>query len=308
MRYFTVEALPPISTIGFGMLAATPTNAGEVGDVLDMFVAAGGTLVDTAHTYGDGASDRALGHWLATHDRDSVVILAKGGHPLADGRPRVTPGDLHADLDESLDRMATDHVDFFVLHRDDPSIHVGAILESTEAMLQSGKARAIGVSNWSVARIAEANEHAAAHGLTPFALNSPGMSLAEAREPMWPDCVYADDELVAFHTETRMPLAAWSAQARGFFSGRYRRGADMDDDMSRVYGSDENFDRLDRATELGRQRGFTANQVALSYVLAQPFPTTALVTAKTRDQLGDSLRALDLELSASDVEWLRSGT
>lgn len=307
MRYITLAGLPPVSALGFGLIAATPSNLPDVAEVLDQFVAAGGTLIDTAHTYGGGDADRALGLWLEGKNRQSVVVLAKGGHPLADGKPRIAADALRSDLAQTLDRIGSDYVDIFMLHRDDPTVPVGEILEVTEGMRESGNARAFGVSNWTPARITEANDYAAAHGLTPFAVNSPGMSLAVAREPMWPGCVYADDELVAFHRRTGLALAAWSAQGRGFFSGRVHRGGAIDADLARVYGSDENFDRLDRATALATERGYTANQVALAYVLAGDYPVMALITPKNPDQLRDSLRALEIELMPSDVEWLASG-
>lgn len=307
MRYISIPGVPPVSVVGFGLIAATPSTLPDVAEVLDEFIEAGGTLIDSAHTYGGGDADRALGMWLSGRKRHSVVVLAKGGHPLDDGRPRVNAAALRQDLDETLQRIASDYVDVFMLHRDDPSVPVAQILEITEEIRQDGQATAFGVSNWTPARIAEANEYASSHGLTPFAVNSPGMSLAIAREPMWPGCVYVDDELTAFHESTRMPLAAWSAQARGFFSGRIRRGGPIDPELARVYGSDGNFDRLERATQLAEQRGFTANQVALAFVLASGFPVTALITPKSPAQLHDSLRALELELTPANCEWLATG-
>lgn len=307
MRYLSIGGIPPVSAIGLGMAAASPAQADAVFAVLDTFVAAGGTLVDTAHSYGNGAADRTLGMWLARRDRASLVILAKGGHPLADGAPRVSPEHLRSDLLESLERLGTDHVDLFVLHRDDPSVPVARLLEATQALREAGWARAFGVSNWSIERLREANDYAASHGLTPFAVNSPGMSLASAREPMWPGCVYADGAARAWHAAAGLPAVAWSAQARGFFSGRHARDAIDDPELRRVYGCDANFDRLERATALARERGVTPNQVALAYLLAQPFPLAALVAARNAAQLHDSLGALRVQLSAADVRWLESG-
>lgn len=307
MRHLDVSGIPPVSVLGVGMVAATPAYADEVFTVLDAFVAAGGNLVDTAHSYGDGAADKTLGMWLAQRERSSVVIMEKGGHPLADGVPRISPAHLRADLEESLDRLGTTYVDLFVIHRDDPSVPVAQLLEATQAIREAGWARAFGVSNWSIERLREANEYAIAHDLTPFAVNSPGMSLATAREPMWHGCVYLDQEARSWHAATGVPVIAWSTQARGFFSGRHSRGSMSDPDLMRVYGFDGNFDRLERATLLARERGATPNQVALAYLLAQPFPVAALVTAKSTAQLRDSLGALRVRLSPDDLRWLESG-
>lgn len=304
MRYVAVPAVPPVSVLGIGMLAATPAQAQQTFDVLDEFVAAGGTLVDTAHSYGNGDADRTLGLWLARRSRSSIVILAKGGHPSADGRPRVTPACLRSDLLESLDRMGTDHVDLFVLHRDDPDVPVQQLLETLAALHEAGLARAFGVSNWSLERLREANACAQSHGLPALVVNNPGMSLAQAREPMWPGCIYVDDSMHAWHRATGFPLIAWSAQARGFFSGRCSRGQALDPELARVYGSEANFARVVRASRMARERGATANQVALAYVMAQPFPAAALVTARNVEQLRDSLGALSLHLTEADVAWL----
>jgi len=104
-----------------------------------------------------------------------------------------------------------------------------------------------------------------------------------------------------------MPLFAWSSQATGFFSGRYRR-----EDANRpgigpivsTWFNDGNFKRLERARQLATQKGVTSNQIALAYVLCQPFPTYALIGPQTIDELADSLAALDIELTAQEMRWL----
>ncbi len=105
-----------------------------------------------------------------------------------------------------------------------------------------------------------------------------------------------------------MPLFAWSSQARGFFTGRYTPDDLEDQTMVRVYYNDANWERFRRAAELGKQRGFTANQVALAWVLHQPFPTYALIGPASVEELRSSVAALDLELTPDEVRWLNLGS
>src|SRR5947209_17905962 len=102
-----------------------------------------------------------------------------------------------------------------------------------------------------------------------------------------------------------MPLFAWSSQAGGFFTGRYTPDNLENEDMVRVYYNEGNWERLRRATELGRKKGgFTANQVALAWVLHQPFPVFALIGPHSVEELNSSVSALELELTPDEVRWL----
>ncbi|MEO7631283.1 MAG: aldo/keto reductase, partial [Mycobacteriales bacterium] len=266
-----------VSSIAIGVMKAMPDDPGPAFAILDAFAAAGGNLVDTAHVYGDGAVDLTLGKWLAARGRDAAMVLGKGCHPKPDGVPRVTPAALEADLGESLDRLGTDYLDIFVLHRDDEAVPVGELIDALNRARDAGRIMAFGASNWSTQRVVAANDYAAAHGLVPFALNNPGWSLARPVEPMWPGCVYVDDEYARWHRQSQLPLLAWSAQAAGFFSGRYESGDGRSGDVVRTYYSDDNFARLHRAQLLAQRHGVTAIGIALAYVLSQPFPTIALV-------------------------------
>src|SRR5690606_21816246 len=112
-----------------GTVMISPDDQDAANDLLDAVYEHGGRTIDTAHGYGGGKSERALGAWLASRGvRDEIVILGKGAHPY-DGRKRVTPEDITSDLHESLERMGIDVIDLYVLHRDDPDLPVGPIVE-----------------------------------------------------------------------------------------------------------------------------------------------------------------------------------
>jgi aryl-alcohol dehydrogenase-like predicted oxidoreductase len=261
------------------------------GDVLDEYVRLGGTAIDTARVYEDGDSERALGEWLSRQPatvRDRLVIVSKGAHPNG-ARKRVTPEEIERDLRVSVDLLGGP-IDVYLLHRDDPSVPVGSIIEALNGLRSAGLIRAFGTSNWTTARIDEANLWAAAHGLDGFCVSSQHLSLAVQNEEQWDDTRSANEPaMYEWHERTQTPLLAWSAQARGYFFGR--DGADV----LRVYDNDVNRARRRRAEELGGRLGFTASQVALAWALEQPFPVYACFGARTAGQVREAFGALDVD-------------
>src|SRR5207248_5002422 len=162
-------------------------------DLIETWLELGGNIIDTAHVYSGGNSERAMGRWFQERGRrDDVLVLTKGAHHNADRR-RVTPEDITCDLRDSLARMKTEMIDLYLLHRDDPDVPVGPIVEALEEHRRAGRIRAYGGSNWSTARLEEANAYARAHGLQGFIASSPNLSLAVQNEPVWADCLSASD-------------------------------------------------------------------------------------------------------------------
>lgn len=306
MEYITVQGLQkPLSRLALGTMVFAPNNLPHAFGVLDAFLEHGGTLIDTAHGYGGGASEKAIGAWIHERgNREDVVVLDKGCHPYGDSGPRVTPEDMQADLEESLERLRTEYIDLYLLHRDDPSKPVGPMVEALNEEVERGRIRAFGGSNWTPERLAEANRYAAEHGLRGFVASSPNFSLARASEPMWAGCVYTNDADRSWYESTQMPLISWSSQAGGFFTGRYSPEDRGNADMVRVYYTEENFERLRRARVLAERRGVHALQVALAWVLNQAFPTVAIIGPHTVDELESSVQAAGLELTPSEMAYL----
>jgi aryl-alcohol dehydrogenase-like predicted oxidoreductase len=280
----------PLSRLALGTLGFSLRTRDRDYALFDAWLEAGGTVIDTAHVYEDGDAERVLGRWLADRPgaRERIVLVTKGAHPDGDRR-RVTPADIAADLRDSMERLGGP-VDLYLLHRDDPAVEVGEIVDALDAHRRAGEIGAFGVSNWTLPRIDEANAYAAARGVAGIACNSPHLSLAVQNEPPWPGCLSATGaEARGWHERTGMPLLAWSAQAGGFFAGA----------PTHVYDNAPNRERRDRAEQLG-----DANAVALAWVLAQPFPTIAIVGPHSVEHLHASLAALAIELSADEVRWL----
>jgi aryl-alcohol dehydrogenase-like predicted oxidoreductase len=285
--------------------------------LLDGIYALGCTAFDTAHVYGGGDGERTLGRWVTERGiRDRVVIITKGAHHNAD-RKRVTPFDITADLHDSLARLKMDYIDLYILHRDDPGVPVGPIVEALNEHCAAGRIHAFGGSNWSHERIAAANEYAAAHGLTPFAASSPQFSLAEMIEPPWDGCVSIGGApgaaAQAYYARTQIALFTWSSLAGGFFSGRFRRDnlgqftAGLDGLCVKSYCYEDNFKRLDRAERLAQEKGLTLPEIALAYSRNQPLNLFSLVGCNNPEEFADNIEALDISLTPAEVHWLESG-
>jgi aryl-alcohol dehydrogenase-like predicted oxidoreductase len=297
VRYRRLEPLGrDLSVLALGTAYVGLDPPGLVHEVLEEWLRLGGNLIDSARQY--GPSEEILGPWLA--GRDDVVVQTKGGHYDEEtGRKRINPGEITADLEESLATLGVETIDLYLIHRDDPAIPVGPILETLNEHLRAGRIRVFGASNWTSARLDEAARYAAEHGLETFALSSPGLSLAEHLAEPWPGAISAHDPAsLAWYRRTQLPVMAWSAQGGGFFAGR--TGPEVD----RVYAGARNRERLRRAEELGGDKGFTANQIALAWVLHQPFPTYAIIGPRTVEELRASVAAVEVELAPEEVRWL----
>ena len=179
MLYGSVPGLhKPVSRLVQGTVMVRSDSWDSSVGLLDAVYALGCNTFDTAHVYGQGDNERTFGRWVNDRGlREKVVIIGKGAHHNQDRR-RVTPFDISADIHDSLARLRTDYIDLYLLHRDNPAVPVGPIVDVLNDHLAAGRIRAFGGSNWSQARVQAANEYAAAHGLVPFAAASPHFSLA----------------------------------------------------------------------------------------------------------------------------------
>jgi 1-deoxyxylulose-5-phosphate synthase len=307
VRYRRFEPLGrELSVLALGTAYLADDGEAASFELLDAWLELGGNLIDCARQYGDGESEWILGRWLeARNARDDVVLITKGGHHVTLGvqhdpsRKRVTPEHVAADLAESLEALGTDTIDLYFLHRDDPARAVGPLVEALNEHAAVGRIRYFGASNWTTERIDEANAYAAWNGLQGFAASSPGLSLAEPRGEPWPDTVFARSAAArAWYRRNQLPVFAWSSQAGGFFAGR------RDELIDRVYADERNLERLRRAEELGARKGFSANEVALAWVLHQPFPTYAIIGPRSPSELHESVAGLGVELTPAEVRWL----
>ncbi|MDP9836404.1 putative dehydrogenase/aryl-alcohol dehydrogenase-like putative oxidoreductase [Neorhizobium huautlense] len=270
---------------------------------LDAFYEAGGNLFDTAFVYGAGKTESIFGDWHTSRKvpREEVVLIGKGAHS-----PLCYPDVIAKQLDQSLERLKTDYLDVYFMHRDNPDIPIGEFVDAIDAEVKRGRIRGIyGGSNWTRERLDAAVEYAAKTGKAAPAALSNNFALAEMLDPIWPGCVTSStDEWKQWLNERQIPNFAWSSQGRGFFTDRAGRDKTDDEEIVRCWYSDSNFERRDRAIELANRLGVSPIHIALAYVIAQPFPVIPLIGPRTVGELEDSLSALAITLSDEEVGWL----
>lgn len=269
--------------------------------MFDDFVERGGTTFDTAYIYGRGRGEKLLGQWIKSRgNRDEVVVIGKGAHT-----PHCDPESITRQLGESLERLQTDHVDLYLMHRDNEEVPVGEFVDVMDEHFRAGRIKAYGGSNWSTARFDEANAYAAANGRQPLTLLSNHLSLARAYDVPWAGCRHvSDDQSQAWLRERQVALFPWSSQARGFFTGRAKPEDRSDEELVRCYYSDENFERLRRARVLAEARGVEPTAIALAWLLHQPYPVFPLIGPRQISETRTSLPGLSVELTDEDVAWL----
>ena len=302
MAYGQVDGVEkPISRIVMGTMVYHPRSLPFACAMLDHFVTVGGNCLDTAYAYG---TESTIGQWMKLRGiRGDLVLIGKGAHT-----PECYPEALSRQLTQTLERLQTDYLDIYLMHRDNPAIPAGEFVECLNEHLHAWRIRAFGGSNWTIPRIQEANDYAHAHKLVGYAASSPNLALAVWNEPMWSGCVAASDSASrAWYAQTQTPLFAWSSQASGLFTGRFKpedRNNPALAEVVRTWFNEDNFKRLERARELARKRGVTSTQVALAYVLCQPFPTYALIGPRTIEETRTSIEALRVSLTPEELRWL----
>lgn len=269
--------------------------------MFDDFVERGGNCFDTAHLYGGGIMERLLGAWMKHRGiRNELTIIGKGAHS-----PNCYPKTVTPELMETLDRLQTDYLDVYFLHRDNLDIPVGEFVDAINDHVKAGRIKSFGGSNWTAERIDEANAYAASKGLQGFQAVSNNFSLARMENPVWPGCIAAsEDAYRAWLSQNDVALMCWSSQARGFFTDRAGPDKLEDPELTNAWYSDNNFERRRRCYQLAEEKKMEPVHIALAYVLAQPFAPFALIGPRTIAETKSSFRGLDVSLTDQECAWL----
>ncbi len=287
--------------------------------LLDAFLNAGGTFIDTAKVYADwlpgerSSSEKTIGHWLQSRGcRDQVILATKGAHPdLATMHiPRLSAQEITADAEASLRHLGVERIELYYLHRDDPSRPVIEILGALEGLVRAGKIAYYACSNWQTERIREAQAIAHANGMQGFSADQPLWNLARVTYDHLSDPTLAvmDASLFTFHRETGMACVPFSSQANGFFQKLETGSAGrMEKSQQSMYQTAENQARFERLQEVKRRSGLSTTQIVLGYLFSQPFAVFPVIGPKSLAQLADSLTSADVQLSEGDVLYLESG-
>lgn len=276
--------------------------------VLDAFVDAGFNLVDTADIYSNwvpghagGESETVIGRWLqAGGRRDRVVLATKLGKPMGDGRTGLSRRWMRQAVEDSLRRLQTDRIDLYQSHDDDPATPLEETMAAFGELVKEGKVRAIGASNFTAARLAEANAVAARLGVPRYEALQPLYNLVE--RPAY------EAELQPLCVREGIGVINFFGLARGFLSGKYRSDADLAKSPRgegvRRYLNDHGRRVLAALDTVAARHGATPAQVALAWQMAQPGITAPIASATSVAQLQELLGAARLALSAEDLQAL----
>jgi aryl-alcohol dehydrogenase-like predicted oxidoreductase len=297
-----------LGTMGFGGTGwAQPVGQIDVEGAraqIDLAREAGVNLIDTADVYSGGLSEEILGQALG-NDREEVLIATKVRMPMGDGPNDAGLSRHHIirSAEASLRRLKTDYLDLYQVHEWDGHTPLEETLSALDALVQSGKVRYIGASNYSAWHLMKALWTSDREHLARFVSQQIYYSL-QARD--------AESELVPVSLDQGLGILVWSPIAGGLLSGKYRRGVDApsgsrhltDWNEPPVHDEDQLYDTIEVLVEVGQEHGVSAAQVALAYTLAKPGVTSLIVGARTEEQLADNLAAADLKLGEEEMARL----
>src|SRR5712671_1363340 len=303
-----------VSTLCLGtMTFGVETDEQGAHEQLDRFAAAGGTLVDTADTYGDGRSEEIIGRWLASRPAEitePVVLATKGRFPLDDSPngAGLSARHLTRALDASLRRLGVEAVDLYQVHAFDPWTPLEETVRTLDGFARAGKIRYYGLSNFTGWQLTKAVYLARELNAAPPVTLQPQYSLL-AREIEW--------EIVPAVADAGLGLLPWSPLGGGWLSGKYRRdqrpvgvtrlGEDPNRGMEaydRRGGTERTWRVIDAVQKVAEDRGVSMAEVALAWVTDRPGVTSTILGARTLGQLEANLRSAQLELTAAETAAL----
>ena len=275
--------------------------------ILDAFVGAGFDFIDTADVYSrwnegnnGGESETIIGNWLASRGgRDKVVIATKFGMEMGPDKVGLSPKYMVEAVEASLRRLKTDYIDLYQCHKDDPDTPVEATLEAYARLIEQGKVREIGASNFNAERLGEALD-LSQKGLPRYQSLQPMYSLVErgSLEGALEDLCLAEN----------VSVIGYYSLASGFLTGKYRTKADMAGRTrgSRVekYLNDQGLGVIAALDEIADKHGAKPGQVAIAWLMARPSVCAPIASATNLAQLDELLKSVDVALDIGDIARL----
>jgi aryl-alcohol dehydrogenase-like predicted oxidoreductase len=276
--------------------------------LLDAWVDAGFNFIDTADVYSrwapghsGGESETVIGRWLAQGGRRAKVVIAtKVGSDMGQGIS-LAPARIRQAVEDSLRRLQIDCIDLYQAHRDDTATPLEATLETFAALIKEGKVRAIGASNYSAARLAEALETSRRLGLPRY----------ESLQPLYNlyDRAVFERELQPLCVKEQVGVISFYALAAGFLTGKYRTAQDVGKsargkNTTALYLNERGLKILDALDEAATRTGSTPARLAVAWVMAQPGITAPIASATSLAQLDELVQASRLKLDAGTMALL----
>jgi aryl-alcohol dehydrogenase-like predicted oxidoreductase len=283
--------------------------------LLDAWLDAGFNFVDTADVYsawvpghGGGESETVIGKWFkasgkSTGKRDRVVLATKVGKPMGDGKKGLKPAYIRQAVEDSLRRLQTDHIDLYQSHDDDPDTPLAETMGAFDALIKAGKVRAVGASNYTAPRLAEALQASADNGLARY----------ESLQPLYNpiDRAVFEDALQPLCVAQGVGVINFYGLAAGFLTGKYRQPADAGKsprgaNVVTRYLNERGLRVLSGLDDVAARHGplTTPGQVALAWQMRQPAITAPIASATTLAQLAELVAAVQLVLTPQDLALL----
>lgn len=284
----------------FGWTADTKTSFA----ILDAFLDAGFNAIDTADVYNrfapglvGGESESVLGAWMKDRGvRDRVVIITKGGLEMGEGMAGLGRDYLPRACDASLRRLQTDYIDVYMAHRADPGVPIAETLETFQKLIDGGKIRHAGCSNYTAEEIGAALA-AAGEDRARYAVNEPEYNLMERSR--------YEGAMEEICVENKIGVLTYYSLAAGFLTGKYRNRESLEGRArSRVaskYLTPSGLKTLDALGAVAARHGATFAQVALAWLMARPSVTAPSASATSLEQLADILKSVELKLTPEDL-------
>jgi aryl-alcohol dehydrogenase-like predicted oxidoreductase len=276
--------------------------------LLDAFLEAGFNFIDTADVYSrwapgntGGESESIIGKWMkARGNRDAVVIATKVGSEMGPGRKGLSKRHIRESVEASLRRLQTDYIDLYQSHRDDPETPQSETLSTYAELIDEGKVRAIGASNFSAARLREALDTSAKMGLPRYKTLQPLYNLFDRSE--------LEGDLEKVCLDNAISVISYSSLASGFLTGKYRSERDFGKSVrgGRMgnFLNERGLRILAALDQVALHHAATPAQVALAWLMARPGIAAPIASATSLDQLQDLIAAARLRLEPSDIEKL----
>jgi aryl-alcohol dehydrogenase-like predicted oxidoreductase len=277
--------------------------------VLDAFVDFGFNLIDTADIYSawvpgnkGGESETIIGKWLKSGGkRDKIVLATKVGMEMGDGSKGLKKDHILRSIEESLKRLQTDYVDLYQSHQDDAETSLEETLSAYAELIKSGKVRAIGASNYTASRLAEALKVSDAKKLPAYVSLQPEYNLYDRKD--------FESSLEPFCLEHNLGVIGYFSLARGFLTGKYRSEADLKqsvrgESIGKKYLNERGFRILEALDEISSAHQTTPGVVSLAWLIQRKSISAPIASATSVEQLSQLVKAAQITLTTGEVEQL----
>lgn len=296
-----------LSILGLGTMTMGGWSDKETSfEVMDAALGAGINFFDTADIYVRGVSEQFIGEWMKERgNRDKVILATKVRGQMWDGPDGqgLSRSHIMRAVEDSLRRLQTDVIDLYQTHWPDEDVPYEETLRALDDLVQQGKVRYIGCSNHTPPQLKEALKTSAAHGLVRYETLQPHYNLVHRKE--------FEAELMALCRAEKIGVVPYSPLAGGFLTGKYRRGQaappgsrGAESNRMAKYSTDEGFAVIETLERIAQTHNATPAQIALAWLVTNPVITSAIIGARTQEQLAETIKGAEISLSEADMAAL----